>query len=54
MLRQGTMAKKTSQNIKKELEKTTDPLIIINILRKHIRTVAIEQGNIKKRFQTEK
>jgi len=51
MLNQGTMAKKTAQIIKKEFEKTTDPLALLNILRKHIRAVAIEQSNNKKVFQ---
>lgn len=51
MLNQGTMAKKTAQIIKKEFEKTTDPLALLNILRKHIRAVAIEQSNNKKAFQ---
>lgn len=51
MLKQGTMAKKTAQIIKKELEKTLDPLEILNILRKNIRAVAIEQSGNKKTFQ---
>jgi len=51
MLNQGTMAKKTAQIIKKEFEKTTDPLALLNILRKHIRAVAIEQSSNKKIFQ---
>ena len=38
MLSLGTMAKKTAQLIKKELEKTLDPIETINILRKYIRT----------------
>ncbi|HBH05087.1 MAG TPA: helicase [Flavobacteriales bacterium] len=51
MLQQGTMAKKVAQLIKKELERTIDPLETLNILRKHIRTVAIENSNNKKSFQ---
>jgi superfamily II DNA/RNA helicase/HKD family nuclease len=51
MLNQGTMAKKTSQIIKKEFEKTTDPLEILNILRKNIRAIAIEQNKNNKKFQ---
>ena len=51
MLNQGTMAKKTAQIIKKEFERTTDPLEILNILRKNIRAVAIEQTSTNKKFQ---
>ena len=51
MLNQGTMAKKTAQIIKKEFEKTTDPILMLNILRKHIRAVAIEQESKNKKFQ---
>jgi superfamily II DNA or RNA helicase/HKD family nuclease len=39
MIARGTMAKKVAQTIKKALEKTLDPLEMITILRKHIRTV---------------
>ena len=39
MIAQGTMAKKIAQTIKKELERTLDPLEMIIILRKHIRVV---------------
>ena len=39
MIAQGTMAKKIAQTIKKELERTLDPLEMIAILRKHIRVV---------------
>ena len=42
MLAQGTIAKKTAQAIRTELEKTTDPLQMLHILEKHIRFVAIE------------
>jgi hypothetical protein len=51
MLNQGTMAKKTAQIIKKEFEKTTDPLEVLNILRKHIRAVAVEKNTDNKKFQ---
>lgn len=49
MLSQGTIAKKTAQLIKNELEKTTDPLQMLHILEKHIRLVAVEGAqNVKK------
>lgn len=51
MLAQGTIAKKTSQLIKNELEKTTDPLQMLHILEKHIRIVAIEGVQNAKKFQ---
>lgn len=51
MLAQGTIAKKTAQLIKTELEKTTDPLQILHILEKHIRYVAIEGPQNAKKFQ---
>jgi superfamily II DNA or RNA helicase len=51
MLAQGTIAKKTAQLIKSELEKTTDPLQILNILEKHIRYVSIEGAQDTKKFQ---
>lgn len=51
MLLQGTIAKKTAQLIKKELEKTLDPIVTLNILRKHIRLIAIEGNNNAKKFQ---
>jgi len=51
MLAQGTIAKKTAQLIKTELEKTTDPLQILHILEKHIRYVAIEGAHNAKKFQ---
>lgn len=47
----GTMAKRTARDIKKELERTIDPLETINILRKHIRATAIENSSAKKAFQ---
>lgn len=51
MLTQGTIAKKTAQLIKNELEKTTDPLQILHILEKHIRFVVIEGMQNAKKFQ---
>lgn len=54
MLTQGTIAKKTAQLIKNELEKTTDPLQMLHILEKHIRFVAIEgMQNAKKNQKRE-
>lgn len=48
MIAQGTIAKKISQTIKKELERTLDPLEIMAILRKHIRVVDVsEPTNLK-------
>jgi superfamily II DNA/RNA helicase len=51
MLAQGTIAKKTAQLIKIELEKTTDPLHILHILEKYIRIVAAEGAQNAKSFQ---
>ena len=51
MLEQGTIAKKTSQMIKKEFEKTLDPLEMLHILEKHIRYVAVEGNKNAKKFQ---
>jgi SNF2 family DNA or RNA helicase len=51
MLTQGTIAKKTSQLIKNELEKTTDPLQMLHILEKHIRYVASEGTQNSRKFQ---
>lgn len=51
ILRLGTMAKRTARDIKKELERTINPLETINILRKHIRATAIENSTAKKAFQ---
>ena len=39
MIAQGSIAKKIAQKIKKELETTLEPLDVLSILRKHIRTV---------------
>lgn len=41
MIDQGTIAKKVAQKIKKELEKTLEPLEVLAILRKHIRIVTV-------------
>ncbi|ANA40323.1 helicase [Geobacter anodireducens] len=43
MIAQGLMAKKIAQTIKKAFEKTLDPLELLAILRKHIRSV--DEGN---------
>ncbi|GAB1453678.1 helicase-related protein [Draconibacterium sp.] len=51
MLANGTIAKRTAQDIKKELEKTIDPMDVLHILRKHIRSVAIETIGSNKSFQ---
>lgn len=51
MLAHGTIAKKTTQLIKTELEKTTDSLQILHILEKHIRYVAIEGAKNAKKIQ---
>ena len=47
MIRQGTMAKKTAQTIKKEFEKTVDPLEMLAILRKNVRVVH-EEGDSRR------
>lgn len=43
MISQGTIAKKVAQRIKKEMEKTLEPLSVLGILRKHIRNVAVAE-----------
>ena len=43
MIAQGTIAKKVAQKIKKEMERTMEPLEVLHILRKHIRTVATKE-----------
>ena len=40
MISHGTIAKKVAQKIKKEMERTMEPLEVLHILRKYIRTVA--------------
>ncbi|MCG7993202.1 MAG: SNF2-related protein [Candidatus Thiodiazotropha lotti] len=50
MIAQGLMAKKIAQTIKKAFEKTLDPLEMVAILRKHIRTLeTTSQQTIKQR-----
>jgi superfamily II DNA or RNA helicase len=43
LIAMGTIAKKTAQQIKKELEKEDNPLNILGILRKYIRSVVVEE-----------
>jgi len=50
MMSQGLMAKKTAQTIKKAFEKTLDPLELLAILRKHIRS--LDEGNAQTRRAT--
>lgn len=52
MLVNGTIAKRTAQDIKKELERTIDPMEVLHILRKHIRSIAIETMGSNKSFQS--
>ena len=42
-IKQGLMAKKTAQKIKKELEKEEDPLQMLHILQRHIRLVDVDE-----------
>ena len=49
MLKQGLMAKKVSQRIKKDFEKEGDPLKMLNFLRKHVRVVTHEKEINKNR-----
>lgn len=44
MLSQGSLAKKIAQSIKKEIERTAEPLEMFSILRKHIRSVSIDSA----------
>ncbi len=44
MMAQGLVAKKIAQTIKKSFEKTLDPLEMLGILRRHIRTVDANTG----------
>ncbi len=48
MIAQGTLAKKIAQKIKKEIETVLEPLEVLTILRKHIRstTPEIQQNQI--------
>ncbi len=48
LIQQGLMAKKTAQKIKKELEKEDDPLKMLYILQRHIKTVAVEETQHQK------
>ncbi len=44
MLQQGLMAKKIAQKIKREMEKEDNPLKMLGILRKHIRSVSFQEN----------
>ena len=48
MIAQGSIAKKTAQLIHKELELTVEPLEILGILRKNIRSIAMEESKSEK------
>ena len=48
MIAQGSIAKKTAQSIKKEFELTIEPLQMFSILRKHIRSIAVEESQNSK------
>lgn len=41
MVAQGTIARKTAQSIKREMERTLEPLDVLTILRKHIRSATV-------------
>ncbi len=49
MIDQGTIAKKVAQKIRKELEKTLEPLEVLAILRKHIRIVTVADTRVHTR-----
>ncbi|HAL82384.1 MAG TPA: helicase, partial [Mucilaginibacter sp.] len=51
MLEQGTIAKRTAKVVKTEMEKTLDPLEMLNILRKHIRIMTFEDPDKSQTFQ---
>lgn len=51
MLAHGSIAKKTAQLIKAEIENITDPLQILRILEKHIRLVQIDEKKSTKKYQ---
>ena len=53
MIAQGTIAKKVAQKIKKEVERTMEPLEVLHILRKHIRTVAAETKSSRSSLKRE-
>lgn len=50
MIKQGTIAKKVAQVLKKEFEKTVDPLEMLAILRKNIRVVEEQDSGKNKRI----
>lgn len=50
MIKQGTIAKKVAQVLKKEFEKTVDPLEMLASLRKHIRVVEEQDATKNKRI----
>ncbi|MBA1446012.1 MAG: SNF2-related protein [Chromatiales bacterium] len=52
MIAQGLMAKKTAQTIKKAFEKSLDPLEMVAILRKHIRSLATAERPSSQQRQT--
>ena len=51
MLSQGTLAKKTAQLIKKEMESEIDPLKVLHILEKNIRIVTTEESQSNNKQQ---
>ncbi len=53
MIVQGTIAKKVAHKIKKEVERTMEPLEVLHILRKHIRTVAVETKSSRSNLKRE-
>ena len=50
MIKQGSIAKKVAQSLKKEFEKTVDPLEMLAILRKHIRVIEKQESGRNKRI----
>lgn len=50
MVKQGTIAKKVAQTLKKEFEKTVDPLEMLAILRKQIRVIEEQNPSKNKRM----
>ncbi len=52
MIAQGLMAKKIAQTIKKAFEKTLDPLVMVAILRQHIRSLATAERLASQQTQT--
>jgi superfamily II DNA or RNA helicase/HKD family nuclease len=49
LIAQGLMAKKTAQTIKTAFEKTLDPLEMVAILRKHIRSINVATPNVPRK-----